>query len=439
MRRLTFGSQGPVVAALFVLVTGIALMAGSPRDTRLPDAARGSSVDAARQGGIPECPFHRVRNPDFPPPDAIAPIADMPEAHDCQEFAIGNEYQPRPFALYSRYEQAGVWGTLQSLAQSLPSDDTTVAVLGAVVWNLGDTPYLPLQIVSGYNCVYLFSVRKGGVNSLKGWITPHSNCPLRLVVPEPNGHELTVDRESGEKTYPVAASWHRDPRPSRRDYLIGFYCDGWCVLGPPGFEKPPDHSTTSDPEARRVFGTKGWYDQQELAVPHPVDPQRVVPSPIRGTAFPDSALGRYNLADFQGAWREVARVAFPAAHPRYAKKLGFKNRPVTHPADRARLNVLSLCKGTRNECPGVPAEVRCSWDNGFPPGVVGGDRGWWARIVAMSPQGPPADSTLYKCVVRRQHPEVPGRPVPATVRFRWKPTDETIWVRCSQGCCEVDQ
>jgi hypothetical protein len=27
--------------------------------------------------------------------------------------------------------------------------------------------------------------------------------------------------------------------------------------------------------------------------------------------------------------------------------------------------------------------------------------------------------------------------IPAVVRWRWKPNDETMWVACPAGCCEV--
>ena len=41
----------------------------------------------------------------------------------------------------------------------------------------------------------------------------------------------------------------------------------------------------------------------------------------------------------------------------------------------------------------------------------------------------------YFCVAKREHPAMV---IPGIVRWRWKVKDETIWVSCQRGCCEVD-
>ena len=43
--------------------------------------------------------------------------------------------------------------------------------------------------------------------------------------------------------------------------------------------------------------------------------------------------------------------------------------------------------------------------------------------------------SAYRCVHRRIHS---GEEIPGAVRWRWKEDDETMWVRCPQGCCTVN-
>ena len=55
---------------------------------------------------------------------------------------------------------------------------------------------------------------------------------------------------------------------------------------------------------------------------------------------------------------------------------------------------------------------------------------WWAVVVK------PSKEVSYRCVYRTDHGTIP---VPGTARWRWVLNDETIWVRCANGCCQVDQ
>jgi hypothetical protein len=56
---------------------------------------------------------------------------------------------------------------------------------------------------------------------------------------------------------------------------------------------------------------------------------------------------------------------------------------------------------------------------------------WYARIKSAS-----GASLKYFCVKYRP---LPGNvQPPGVVRWRWKIKDETIWVSCPNGCCEVD-
>ena len=59
---------------------------------------------------------------------------------------------------------------------------------------------------------------------------------------------------------------------------------------------------------------------------------------------------------------------------------------------------------------------------------------WFAKIR-------PADATKEEvhCVLRRDHSclRAKGVTIPGTARWRWVAKDETSWVRCMFGCCQV--
>jgi hypothetical protein len=58
---------------------------------------------------------------------------------------------------------------------------------------------------------------------------------------------------------------------------------------------------------------------------------------------------------------------------------------------------------------------------------------WWLRIVSGTPA-----KAKYFCVHRRGHEDIAGLDIPGIVRWRWALNDETIWIRCLEGCCEAE-
>jgi hypothetical protein len=77
--------------------------------------------------------------------------------------------------------------------------------------------------------------------------------------------------------------------------------------------------------------------------------------------------------------------------------------------------------------------------------VVDGD--WQVKLVHRSPPDVTADLADHPELggamatagfAAQRHPH-PGFPIPGTLRWRWLADDETIWVRCDDGCCQVQQ
>jgi hypothetical protein len=385
--------------------------------------------DAGHQVSLPECPFHIDTSvaPAVTLPD-VGPIATIPEFHDCQAFDVGGRFVG-PFAVYALFEQENVWQLVAK--RDLTGGGTRdTAILAAVIRSFG-AAYAPLGIQPDYNCLYLFF---DADNLVKGRILPNGTNPdcADFVPPFPASAPLLEVRRSvtpglTAADYPPVARWERDPNTAA--YHIGVLCGVWCEVGPPGFGSASTYNASG--AMTRGFVLKGWYDEQELALPAPSS-GAVVPSSIRGTVFPDPSLDGRVVADFAGRWTAVARIAFPAANAAYQSKLNLGNISLTAgPANLRPLNRLFMCHGTRAACT-VPNSTRCSWATSWPSDRTPGDTTWWALVVSSS------GVRRHFCVVRRAHP-TGGKHVPGTARWRWSPSDETIWARCDQGCCEVDQ
>jgi hypothetical protein len=248
--------------------------------------------------------------------------------------------------------------------------------------------------------------------------------------------------------YPAAARWDWDS--VNQVQYVGVKCGaGWCEIGPNGTrlsDLPP--SATLSPSAALASGgkerhIKGWFDQQQLAPPVGSNPTS--PLPGWGTVFPAAELGSYVKSRFEATWLLTALVALDSSLEGYGEKLNL------HPARADQeMNRVYLCKGAFAECLAaaatVPEIARALPPESAPPkcptvaadvdGVLAEDAGvWWAAIV------PPDGAAAFRCVIRRDHGgafQKLGMAFPGFVRWRWRNNDETIWIRCDQGCCEVE-
>jgi hypothetical protein len=113
---------------------------------------------------------------------------------------------------------------------------------------------------------------------------------------------------------------------------------------------------------------------------------------------PDVTLSTYVDTTFDHGWIPVATVYMDTTHLVYARKYHFAKGA----------NAISLRR--------LP------------------DGRWKARI---QPEEGPAQT---RDVIRRDHTAFMASHdlhVPGTARWRWKARDETLWVRCAEGCCEV--
>jgi hypothetical protein len=297
-------------------------------------------------------------------------------------------------------------------------------VWGEVVnWGGG---YDPLGIGAGLNCLVLWVEDTLDLQAYmvkKGMDDPKCAAAYMTIPTGEGVTTLEVRRTSipGYKItdYPPVARWDWDSVTAQ--HYISVMCGaGFCEIGNQGFQSSRHHSVGTPSYQNRVVEIKGWYDEQRLATDGP--------SMIVGTAMPHPDLDQATVADFLGKWDTTARVALPAVNEMYSSTYNFSQASLGIPAQTAGLNTIEMCAETNGEC-NVPSPApSCP----FPAQ----DTMWWARITPPTPPSGVSPTPMYKCVLRRGHPKV-NKHIPGAVRWRWLANDETTWMRCDQGCCQV--
>jgi hypothetical protein len=429
-----------------------------------PKEAPPAAPDFA-SGERPECPrfweFNVYMREDFvgsiPGPLPLSgELTNIPEFNDCQRFIDPRSqgYDSLYAIFVSRYNirdttftvdgdgRSGV--ALLAYLQQRPPVRLGIAV--ATIYAIGNE-YDPLGIKRGLNCLYLSQTAPNGPFQAAIAAIPDGNCDqpnyqgpvtvldvVRTALPNPD----TAD-------YPRAARWQTDSTGTT--YVAGVPCDrAWCEVGPMGFRPAPPlpAAPNASTEVARRFAIKGWYDEQRLGVLEPDTtpgtPRRTVPTQISGLVVPVSQLGRYDQQDYaNNDWLPAARIYLRGTSPEYDRKLNASCPDFTGAVPSGPGSLIELCMGDSIRC-GIPP-------NSMPPAVderreqmaatqhgVTLETDWWARITRGG--GAPA----YRRVTRCPHPGIVttyGFGVAGTARWRWQANDETVWVRCAEGCCEV--
>lgn len=413
---------------LSVVVVGLLLAGVAWKRVGLP------AVPRVTVGDRPECPHDTVTWTDsggvthvYDKIPLSGEISGIPEYHDCQRFIQrdGKTYD----SLYAIYAAFHLESLPCGLSRCGVGQAGAVGTPAATVLSYGGR-YPALGIENGFNCLYLWDPP-----DWKAAMIPQRDNPdcryKRIVEPLPAGAvPLTVhpiqpasippfrDRE-----YPPVARWDWDSL-SRQQY-IGIRCGlAWCEVGAPS-TAPTDAECAYPPPlpfdpvvglsagtgmAKAVTMVKGWFDAQRLAVS--AEPSsgtlKVRPSWVCGFIVPNPVLGDLQQSHFEATWVHVAWAL-----------VGADYRSTVHLA-KGR-NKISLCYGTATRCRVPTGKVGCSEAT---PNTM-----WWAKIMA------PDGSETYRCVVWRGYPT--GIDVPGTVRWRWQADDETNWIKCPSGCCEL--
>jgi hypothetical protein len=257
------------------------------------------------------------------------------------------------------------------------------------------TAYSGLRLEVGLHCVNLAHAKgQGPVKGWKAWVYRATDGVCERPASTAAAKELFVraTRANGStkvEDYPVGArfGWDASGRP-----LLAVRCArAWCELGPTDFPnaEPAHNGDNTIPNGNgRAARVKGWHDEQKLAV---LDGGKLVPRKL-ATIIPAEDLEDLDETAFE-TWRDVATIWFAEdPGPDYGpKKWGF----------RKGVNTL---------------QMKYVGSGNWQAQVKGGDEPGELRVVPT----------------RHWNAFVPG-----TARWNWKDDDESIWIRCAQGCCDV--
>jgi len=394
------------------------------------------------------------------------PLTNVPEYHDCQRFLVKQADGTLAFdslqAVFVRYQLDVVYTTkVVPVVPKVIGTTTTVAVpatfgstfrndptaiLTTVAETYSEGKYAPLYLDRGFNCVVL-KWNAAAAPPPEAYVVPvsdESKCLDPYSLPINLNAKLSVVQygpigdAGGTDQIPVVSRW--DWSPTDSTYVIGLLCPNgkWCELHgttPAGrtYASLASYSAPADLSGvdRSVVREKGFYDEQYLARGSfwshyfGIGP-RFVRDGTLGTVFPVPNLATRTLAHYQSVkpeslWIPVAWTSLNVASATYKQNYNYDLSPA--PSVPGSRNDIALCFGDVSKCGKLVVPNNCDYDS-----VSVGT--WFARVT--SPTGP----TKYFCVKARVLPSgvTPG----GFVRWRWSVKDETIWIPCPVGCCEVD-
>lgn len=410
-----------------VLATvGMAALACSPVGKDRAAASKDGHAVAAADDR-PECPQDSVRSwfgDDRGKVIAIptaGPTSNVPEYHDCQRLVSGTPPVVGPLVAIFAAEKLD---SLFRSSRALASSEFRVA---AEILSY-DADYGPLHIRKGFNCLRLSPGPGTWRASIQFMGEMEPDCSKSPAAGS-TSFDLPVKSYhmpgAAYDDYPAVARWEWDEKGQH--HAIGIKCGaGWCEVGtsgkseqePNAGEEPP-HPGPPTTRTDRVWKIKGWHDAQYI-----VDGPTKLGDPFQGVwsrVYPDANLDRADIKAFRKGWRESAQVQLSTADSNYKGKLNLN----------AGLNAIFLCEDGDNNCHGMPSNLGCVPSSDIPSGE--GSHTWYAKVVPVTKTSP-ADTARYYCVVKHQHG---GAPIPATTRWRWVNDDETVWIRCTNGCCTV--
>ncbi len=366
------------------------------------------------------------------------PIVEPPEYHDDQGFASGSSAPFGPmasvfalpglikFSSASDFED-GFWPWskgVKKLVALINVDAPGGSGLSA--------PYQSLHLVPGKNCVYLAHDRRKGEGVYwRGYVVPPINVNT-CSPPAADNPYLEVEffrhgLNGGQADYPPVARFVEtlDGQP-----LIAIRCgNATCFIGPQRpqgadpfagsanfHHHPPFHEVTSPfLSGKRAGRVQLWHDDQMLATGSGTN---LMPT-LRATITPARNAPVTNDETLQGGKRKWLPVAWlwiggNPSGTKYGEAPTATSKPYW--GMHGELNLLELT---------------------YDPSVLDPVDRWQGQITQLLPDGTTDISkTPRRVSVKYDNHGFAG--IPSTARFRWKDTDEGVWIPCDQGCCRVD-
>lgn len=339
-------------------------------------------------------------------------LTNVPEYHDCQKFIASGAYAAE-YAIFA-----------DPYLNDLPTSPTAAAAL-----ILAGADWSALEIKTGYNCLYLWNPNGNQVKAQMVAVSADADCKKSLSNPSPNlkAKPRKIKNYVNQDDYPHVARWDTDDGNSV--YLASIRCDidkssgqkeRWCEVGPMtgSWNGRKDHNAAG----KKTVEVKGYYDEQLLADRNTSG--TLAPSNGLANLIPDPDLNTRRDTHYDNAFQQVARVHLNNPVTNYQTEWGFSPGG-SSALDDAKTNPIELCHGTAAQC-GVDASAlkgSCTTTNPADPSDP-----WWAKIRPYDGASP-----VFRCVKRNRH----AAPLPETGRWAWSYDDESIWIRCPQGCCWI--
>ena len=337
----------------------------------------------------------------------VAPPWDVPEYSDKQSFlqkdAQQNDiYGPsatvwlNPFVAFvqkvAQYKSFGPGGMVVAFVDVEGNDATSPGA-----------PYSDLGLVRGTNCIFIFGDKKDKLAAYVALPNASGDCPPQATANQ--GVKLDV------KTYPVSGHDKQDDYPPAAVFSTGansvltiaMRCAEQmvCELGPPGFSEVQDdlNGKSKNVIEERV---KLWHDVQRLAA---FDGTSLKPTSLTAALIPAPNLAELDLDAFTTTADKAPVVA--------------SIMPLSLVStETSKYKTLGI--GT------VGKRYEITLRKTGP-----GDADWEAKL--QNPDNGAART--LKFLIRYPHER---DLIPGAARWRFSKTDEGLWVRCAQGCCEVD-
>jgi hypothetical protein len=372
---------------------------------------------------------------------ASVPITDIVEFHDCQQFIVKGPGSQRSYSsLFAIFARAKLDTTFIVRGGGSPSrpveyNPDTLAIPMATIFSY-KARYEPLGLEPGFNCLYFLRNSANGQISWSAHVLPvkyrQKICKSALQVAALSATTRLAVRilppasASRMAVPPPVARWDWDEGTQKQ--YIGIRCgDSWCEVQPI-LKSGENFAGSRSPSAPNGM-SKGWYDEQTLAVPGLSEDAPPQVSAIVGTIVPDSLLddgGDFvaETSPYSTGWKQVARIGLNAAPGAYTSKLNL----VADDASGKLRNMVELCFA------GGPVPDVCQIPIAIAKKCGVGNK-WFGRI---SHPGVPGDLPVIFCATRHGHEGTGSGHIPGTARWRWVIKDETMWVRCNQGCCQLN-
>jgi hypothetical protein len=322
------------------------------------------------------------------------------EVHDCQRLVV-----IAPGGVPEFGPLAGLFPNDSSMGlKSFNDFGSWVPVANVLNWGDFDYDpqrYAPLGLRDGWSCLWL---RADGPDDWSA-VMDTTACADHPAPTFLHNVSLSVNvhrHQGGPAVYPRTARWGWDGEW----HYIGIKCGlRWCTIGRTGFQ--PTEASTISGMAHRTL--PGWFDSQHLAT-NVAGETHVRPGPW-ATIYP--SRDHYDARNDDAQMRSLLQQGFVGAR-------------IEIPTDQTSAEAIAGISAYETKFNLAPRDGAARTDVWV---QVIGETDGPQTAVFWSENGRDPGNNWYRA--HKMHA------ASGAVRWRWHDTDETAWLSCRAGCCDV--